>query len=68
MKTEKNEKAIEAYKIFPYVAWLLTFAFALFVYNITNDLKEVTKELQHHTYNLEQKMQKQDISVIDYEE
>lgn len=54
MKTNGNDKALEAYKIFPYVAWTLTLGFALFVYNITVKLTEVTQDLQMQTQFLEE--------------
>lgn len=57
MKTNGNDKALESYKIFPYVAWILTFGFAAFVYNITMDLKEVTLELQQQTEWLQERIE-----------
>lgn len=49
MKNNSNNKSLEAYKIFPYVAWTLTLGFAIFVYNITVQLTEVTRNLQAQT-------------------
>jgi len=56
MKTNGNDKALEAYKIFPYVAWALTFGFALFVYNITMELKTVAENLQAQTEFLQEQI------------
>lgn len=47
---------LESYKIFPFIAWGLTFGFALFVYNITVDLKEITLDLQERTTQLQIKV------------
>ena len=41
MKTNGNDKALEAYKIFPDVACTLTFGFAFFLCNITMELKDI---------------------------
>lgn len=49
MKTNGNDKTLESYKIFPYVAWALTLGFALFVYNITMELRTVADNLQQQT-------------------
>jgi len=56
MKTNGNDKALEAYKIFQYVAWALTFGFALFVYNITMELKTVAENLQAQTEFLQEQI------------
>ena len=56
MKTNGNDKALESYKIFPYVAWIITFGFAVFVYNITVELQNVTKELQEQTIFLQDRI------------
>ncbi|MCA9360657.1 hypothetical protein H6785_00880 [Candidatus Nomurabacteria bacterium] len=56
MKTNGNDKSLEAYKIFPYVAWILTACFAFFVYKITTDLKSVVADLQEQTQRLQDKV------------
>jgi len=56
MKTNGNDKALESYKIFPYVAWILTFAFAVFVYNITVELRTVAESLQAQTNFLQERI------------
>lgn len=65
METNGNDKSLEAYKIFPYVAWGLTLLFALFVYNITMELKAVTDNLQEQTENLQKQV---DASVGDIDD
>ncbi len=67
MKTNGNDKALEAYKVFPYVAWALTLAFAYFVYNITMELKTVTEDLQVQTQFLVEKINAQPGAIQDYE-
>lgn len=49
MKTNGNDKALESYKIFPYVAWGVTLGFAFFVYNLTSELVDITRDLQRQT-------------------
>lgn len=63
----KNEKALESYKIFPYVAWGLVIIFAVFVYNITNDLKQVTKDLQEQANYIQQKIDTPVDKITDFE-
>ena len=46
MTKQTGKRSLEAYKIFPYIAWGLTVVFALFVYNITRELQDVTNQLQ----------------------
>lgn len=53
MKTNGNDKTLEAYKFFPYLAWALTIGFALFVYNIAIELQTVADDLQAKTKALE---------------
>lgn len=67
MKTNGNDKALEAYKIFPYVAWGLTIVFVLFVYNIVLELKEVTQNLQEQTYQLQMKVEMPVNEIVDFE-
>ena len=67
MKTNGNDKALEAHKIFPYIAWSLTVVFAFFVYNITLDLKEITLELQEQTKQLQIKVNTPPEEIIDFE-
>ena len=45
MKTNGNDKTLESYKIFPFIAWGLTIGFAFFVYNVAMDLKDTANKL-----------------------
>ena len=67
MKTNGNDKALEGYKIFPYVAWALTVIFAIFVYNITMELKAVTEDLQKQTQRLQEKVNMPVEQIEDFE-
>lgn len=67
MKTNGNDKALEAYKIFPYVAWTVTILFAVFVYNITIELKAVTDDLQKQTKSLNAKLDQRPELIEDFE-
>ncbi len=57
MKTSGNDRTLESFKIFPYVAWALIIGFAYFVYNITMELKAVTEGLQAQTQFVQEQMQ-----------
>ncbi len=49
MKTNGNDKALESYKIFPFVAWGLVIGFSIFVYNIALKLQTVANNLEAQT-------------------
>ena len=56
MKTNGNDKALESYKIFPFVAWGLVIGFSIFVYNITMKLQAVTEDLKAQTEWLQEQV------------
>lgn len=56
MKNNKNSKALESYKVFPYIAWGLTIGFSFFVYNITVDLSKTVEDLKDSTNYLQQQV------------
>jgi len=56
MKHRTSKRSLEAYKIFPYVAWVLIFGFVLFVYNIVTELQNTTAQLQQQTKALQQQV------------
>lgn len=68
MKTNGNDKTLESYHFFPYVAWGVTLLFALFVYNITMELKAVTDDLQAQTKHLQAQIEKPVDEVTSYTE
>ena len=67
MKTNGNDKSLESYKIFPYIAWTITFIFAYFVYTITTDLQMVVRELQVQTQQLQEKVNTPAHEIEDFE-
>ncbi|MCA9359302.1 hypothetical protein KC926_03800 [Candidatus Kaiserbacteria bacterium] len=56
MKTNGNDKALEAYKIFPFVAWGLVIGFTYFVYGIAVELQAVATDLKIQTEYLQQQV------------
>lgn len=62
-----GDKTLESLKIFPYVAWTVTVLFAVFVYNITLELQEVTQNLQAQTTALELKVNTPVDQIDDFE-
>jgi len=67
MLRKKNDKALEGSKIFPYVAWGITFIFAYFVYNIVVELKTITNDLQTQTKQLQNKVNVPVSEITDFE-
>lgn len=65
MLKKKNDKALEGSKLFPYVAWLLTFLFAYFVYSIAVELKSIAHDLRQQTNELQNKVDTP-VSEIDF--
>lgn len=52
----KNDKALETYKIFPYIAWITVILFAYFVYGIAVELQTVANDLKIQTKYLQEKI------------
>lgn len=67
MNKNGNKQMLESYKIFPFIAWGLTFGFALFVYNITVELREITSDLEERTTQLQQKIDTPINEVTDFD-
>jgi len=67
MKTNGNDKALESYKLFPILAWILIIGFALFVYNIAMDLKATADRLGAQADLLEEKAQTPAGKVVDFD-
>lgn len=66
MKTNGNDKVLESYKIFPYIAWILTFGFVMFVYHIAMELRIVAESLQAQTSFLQEQI-KQSPEGVQYQ-
>jgi hypothetical protein len=56
MKQPKGKRSLEAYKIFPYVAWGLIAGFIFFVYNIFIELQDTTAQLERQTTSLQEQV------------
>jgi hypothetical protein len=67
MNKNGNKQMLESYKIFPFIAWGLTFGFALFVYNITVELKEITSDLEERTAQLQMKVETPSGELTDFD-
>ena len=67
MKLNNSDRSLESFKIFPYVAWTLVFLFALFVYNITMELKAVAENLQMQTEWLQERIDTPSNQFTDFE-
>ena len=62
------ERKLEAFKIFPYVAWMLIIFFALFVYKITTELNATAAELEETTSSLQTKLNTKNNGInVDFE-
>lgn len=62
----KNDKALETYRIFPYIAWGVTILFAVFVYNITRELQAITSDLQKQTQYLQERIDTPTHEITDF--
>jgi hypothetical protein len=67
MKTNGNDKALESYKIFPILAWILVIGFALFVYAIAMDLKDTAERLDAQADLLEQNAKTPAGEIVDFD-
>jgi len=67
MKTNGNDKALESYKIFPILAWILVVGFALFVYTIAIDLRDTAERLGAQADLLEQNAKTPAKDIVDFD-
>ena len=67
MQLRKSDKTLESFKIFPIVAWGLTFIFAVFVFTITRELQTVVQKLQVQTQTLQEKIDADPGTIEDFE-
>ena len=63
----KHGQALEAHTLLPDVAWGMTFLFALFVYHITTELREITTDLQAQTEELRKNANTPVEEITDFE-
>lgn len=66
MKTNGNDKSLESYRIFPFVAWSLVIGFTMFVYNITLKLQAVTNDLKAQTTWLQEQVDTPSHEIKDF--
>jgi len=62
-----SDRRLEAFKIFPYIAWILTILFTIFVYNITLDLRDTTNQLRAETQLLQSQVNQPVNEIKDFE-
>ena len=51
-----GKRSLEAYKIFPYIAWGLIVGFVFFVYNIVVELQDTAAQLERQTTSLQEQV------------
>jgi hypothetical protein len=68
MKTNGNDKTLESYKIFPFLAWILVIGFAFFVYTIAMDLKDTADRLGAQADLLEGKSRSAAGEIVDFDQ
>lgn len=68
IRNQAPERKLEAFKIFPYVAWMLILFFALFVYRITVELSQTVETLEETTMSLQETIKAKDNKNINYEQ
>lgn len=66
MKTIGGDKALESYKFFPIIAWIVTISFAVFVYGISVELREITTSLKKQSDWIQSKID-EPTSTVDFE-
>lgn len=62
-----HDKALETFKIFPYIAWGLVIGFSFFVYSLTIRLEDNIDQLGKQTKFLEEKASSPIKAVDDFE-
>ncbi len=66
MKTVTKNRQLESLKVFPYIAWALTAAFAFFVYHITVELRQVADDLQTQSEFIVDQIKKNPEQIKDF--
>ena len=67
MKTNGNDKALESYRIFPIVAWIVVISFFIFVYSLAMKLQTVADRLESQTLQLQEKINTAPTAETDFE-
>ena len=66
MKKGGNNRSLESFKIFPYLAWTLVVGFCFLVYLISTELKTVTEELSLQSEFLEAQVKKNPTEIKNF--
>jgi hypothetical protein len=61
-----KDRRLESFRLFPYVAWILTALFTFFVYQITVELREVSANLELQSEFIEEQVKKQPENIKDF--
>ena len=64
---QHNSRALESFRIFPYIAWALIIAFCFVVYSLTIKLQAVTKELNTQTEFTEAQVKARPANIKNFE-
>ena len=66
MKNKNNNRSLESFKIFPYLAWTLVAGFSIFVYNIAVELRQVADDLALQSEFLSEQSKKIPTDIKDF--
>ena len=66
MKTN-HDRALETFRVFPYIAWALVIVFALFVYKIAVELQTVANDLKIQTAQIQKQVNTPVSDITDFE-
>ncbi len=66
MKNKSNNRTLESFKIFPYLAWMLVAGFSVFVYYITVELRQVADDLALQSEFLSEQVKKNPTDIKDF--
>ncbi len=62
-----QKHSLEQYRLFPYIAWTIVIAFALFVYTLTLTLQEAKTELASNVARLQAIDLEQPLNITELE-
>jgi hypothetical protein len=61
-----SKRALEQYRVFPYIAWTLVGGFAFFVYTLTTELSAATASLEATQNQLEAQVNQDPSTITDF--
>jgi hypothetical protein len=62
-----KDQRLESHRLFPYIGWAVVILLALFVYDVTMELKDTTDKLQSKVDTLEKKVNSPVDEISDFE-